>query len=526
MKMAGQRLSQVLICAFLIVLLLTGCGGSKQEQPKVLRILASSELIDLEPLLPEMEKAVKIPIRMEYAGSLDVVDRLVKGVDTDLAWPAQGASLAIYPDAKSQVLSQEKIMLSPVVVGVKSSLAEGWGWANNPSLTWRDIAERAAAGELRYMMSSSATSQTGVSALMGLSASLLGRSDPLQASDFPQVEGRLVAFLNGQALTVDAGRILSRFLERQDTMDGIIAHESTIMALNRSDNLKEKLVLIYPRDGITTSDYPLMLVNPAMRTEYNRLVMLLRSPAFQRKIMDQTLRRPANPSVALEDVFPKRLLFELAYPNQPAVFDQLRAVKAGSQADEIPSTIAAASGQERHLIFVLDISASMRTHRLDELKQAVNQVFDRLGEGQVRVTVIAYNHAVSAQATYDLDFQKPETWQSLQGFIASLQASGGTASYSALRAAYEAARRVRNMEPGLPTRVIMVTDGNSTQGMTSSQFEEYFLSTAEVKDIPANIVVVGEGEVEKYEPAALATGGFAIRAAEASLADVLFEMVK
>lgn len=527
MKMPGHRLSRVLICAVLIVLLLTSCGGAKrQEQPKVLRILASSELIDLEPLLPEMEKAVKVPIRMDYAGSIEVVDRLVKGVDTDLAWPAQSAALGVYSEVKSQVLAQEKIMLSPVVVGVKTSLAERWGWVNNPSLTWRDIAERAAVGELRYMMSSPANSQSALSALMGLSASLLGRSDPLKGSDLPQVEGKLVAFLNGQALTVDAGKLSSRFLERQATMDGIIAHESTILALNRSDRLQEKLVLVYPSEGITTSDYPLMLVNANMRSEYNRLVSLLRSPSFQKKLMDQTLRRPANPAVPAGEIFPKFTLIELPYPNQVAVLEQLRAVKAGTQSVEIPPAAVDLTSQERHLIFVLDVSASMRGRRLDELKQAVNSVIEDLGEGQVRVTVIAYNHVIAAQATYDLDLQKSETWQGLQGFIASLQASGGTASYSAMQTAYETVRRVRTMSQDLPTRVIVVTDGNSTQGMTGQQFEDFISSASDLSDIAAYIVVTCEGEVEKYEKAALATGGFAINAEETSLADVLLEMAK
>ena len=39
-------------------------------------------------------------------------------------------------------------MLSPVVLGVKQSKAEAWGWVDNPDLTWKEVVEKAGSGEL------------------------------------------------------------------------------------------------------------------------------------------------------------------------------------------------------------------------------------------------------------------------------------------------------------------------------------------------------------------------------------------
>ena len=51
-------------------------------------------------------------------------------------------------------------MLSPVVLGVKTSKARAWGWVNNPNLTWGDVAAKAGSGELHYAMTSPASSSS------------------------------------------------------------------------------------------------------------------------------------------------------------------------------------------------------------------------------------------------------------------------------------------------------------------------------------------------------------------------------
>ena len=47
-------------------------------------------------------------------------------------------------------------MLSPVVLGVKRGLAQAWGWTDG-AVTWQDIADKSAAGELHYAMTNPAS---------------------------------------------------------------------------------------------------------------------------------------------------------------------------------------------------------------------------------------------------------------------------------------------------------------------------------------------------------------------------------
>jgi Ca-activated chloride channel family protein len=67
----------------------------------------------------------------------------------DAAWFANAKYLLSSPQGQSRVKLQEKIMLSPIAVGVSESDARRHGW-DKPELklTWKDIAAAARAGKL------------------------------------------------------------------------------------------------------------------------------------------------------------------------------------------------------------------------------------------------------------------------------------------------------------------------------------------------------------------------------------------
>jgi Ca-activated chloride channel family protein len=68
------------------------------------------------------------------------------------------------PQGQARVKLQEKIMLSPVVVGVSESQAKVLGW-DQPEVaskvTWNVIAKAAQSGQLKYALSNPATSNQG-----------------------------------------------------------------------------------------------------------------------------------------------------------------------------------------------------------------------------------------------------------------------------------------------------------------------------------------------------------------------------
>ena len=285
----ARSATSLAVCAVLAVALLGACTGSgsgtqpsgpSPPGPNTLTILAGSELQDIQPILPRIERDTGLDLRFAYTGSLDGAERIARGDAGDVGWFSSGNYLTL-AGASEKVLAKESMALSPVVIGVRQSLAERWGWVNNPDVTWKDIAAKASTGELKYAMTNPAASNSGFSALVGVASAYAGTGNALTASDI-DVPG-LKEFFNGQALTAgSSGFLADAYVRSQDQLDGLINYESILLSLNAGGQLHEPLTLVYPKDGIITADYPLMLLNPAKREQYDKLVAELRTPEVQR----------------------------------------------------------------------------------------------------------------------------------------------------------------------------------------------------------------------------------------------------
>ena len=251
-------------------------GGA--NDPHGLTVLAGSELKDLEPLLPDLERATGVRLHFTYSGTLAGIDRLNAGEQFDAVWFSHAKYLVLNDASTSRVKAQEKIMLSPVVLGVKRSVAHRFGWdAKSP--TWAEIAQRAKAGEFKYAMTNPTASNSGFSAVIGVAAALAGTASALRAKDIDPE--RLRAFFNGQALTAgSSGWLADAYVRDQDALDGIINYESILLSLDKGGQLHEPLTLVFPSEGIVTADYPLVLLSSAKRAyvRHGRRVLQERAP--------------------------------------------------------------------------------------------------------------------------------------------------------------------------------------------------------------------------------------------------------
>src|ERR1700754_4878129 len=107
------------------------CQGDGGEGPSegargVLRVLAGSELADLGPILKQAERDTGGRVQMDYAGTLDGVQRLLEGKTRgryDAVWFSSNRYLSLHPGAQSRLGTATKTMSSPVVLGVRESVA-------------------------------------------------------------------------------------------------------------------------------------------------------------------------------------------------------------------------------------------------------------------------------------------------------------------------------------------------------------------------------------------------------------------
>ena len=507
-----SRLFFAVAALLLCFCFLVGCGSDTVT----MRVLAGSELKDLEPLLPDIERETGVTLEFTYSGTLDGVERITAGEPFDAAWFSHGKYLTLLEPER--IKAQERIMLSPVTMGIKRSKAEAWGWTQAP-VTWRDIAEEAAAGELRFAMTNPASSNSGFTALIGVSAAFAGGADALTKGDIPT--DALQRFFRGQALTAgSSGWLADAYVESQADLDGIINYESVLMQMNSSGRLNEPLTLIYPEEGIITADYPLMLLNDEMREPFDRVVAYLRSPEVQRRLMEETQRRPVNPEVALSGAFPDSLLVELPFPNSAEVIDKL--VFSYLDEQRVPA----------HTFFALDVSGSMEGARLADLKGAIDNLagedesvtgrFARFSARE-RVTLLPFSSDVIDVANFTVE--DPDAagadMTAIREYAESLSADGGTAIFSTLAEAYELAAEAQASDPERYYSIVVLSDGDNTEGASLTRFLNVYDGLPEAaKRIRTFTVLFGAADAESMERIAEATGGRVFDSRSAPLSSV------
>jgi Ca-activated chloride channel homolog len=483
---------------------------SKEKPAPVIpfTILAGSELKDIESgLKGDIRRAAGLDLAFTYSGTLDAVDRIASGGHFDALWVSHGKYLAMDDALKGRILAQEKTMLSPVLLGLKTSKAHALGW-DNEEPTWKDIADAAKAGKFTFGMTNPVSSNTGLTATIGLAAALARNPDALAEADLKNP--RLSDFFKGQSLTSGSSGSLAELYERdQSKVDGIINYESVLLSLNASGKLSEPLTLVYPKEGIITADYPLMLLNGARRADYDKLTVYLRSKDFQTAMSARTFRRPVNPDALAAPSIPKRTLIELPFPGRASLISALL--------DNFLSDVRI-PGCSR---YVLDLSASMQGDRLAGLKQAMLMLASNAAAGAGRYArfqnreeagIITFSDRPAPTVLFPMGSTPQEnakTRGDITQFVNALTTSGGTAIYSSIQKALTELGEERSREKAKRYyTVVLMTDGQNNRGLTKAEFIDWYHSRgANVGGIPVFPILFGEGSASELGELANLTGG-------------------
>lgn len=484
-----MRLPVLLLVAAAV---LGGCTTGTPE-PAALTVLASSELADLEPLLADLRRDTGVELKLDRRGTIRAAEELAAGgADHDLAWLSTNRYLAL---KGVDLPLSTPTMLSPLVLGVKAGKAGALRGAS-----WADVASRAAAGELRFGMADPRVSGSGMAALIGVATAAAGTGAALRPEDVTC--DKLQGFLTGQAFGASgAAEVGDEYVRRQDDVDAVVAYESTVLSLNASGRLREPLEVVYPKDGIVLSDYPLMLLKPDKRAAYDRAVEWLRSPSAQRAIMERTSRRPVDPQVQRTEELREPIGTALYFPGTQEVLNSLLAAYDRA-------------GEQGRVVFVLDHSTSMAGPRIAGLREAFATLgraggFDRFRVGE---TVVLVRFAGTVMEERSIVVRQAADLEVLAGALASAElADDGTAIWSALDHAY------RIVGDGT---VVLMTDGENNAGMSADEF------LGKWPDPPARTYAIRFGEADPVEldRVARATGGRVVDATTGSLLEAVKEI--
>ncbi|WP_017572086.1 substrate-binding domain-containing protein [Nocardiopsis halotolerans] len=519
-----------------VALVAAGCVVLRMGPDVTLRVLAGSEIADLEPLLEEVEERTGVAVELEYTGTLDGMARIAsgdregEGGEYDAVWFASNRYLGLDEGGRSAVHVRTSIMVSPVVLGVRADRARELGWTDGAEVTWTDVHRAVAEEGFTYGMTNPGASNSGFSALIGVASAMADTGAALRSEDVEQVGPELAEFFSGQEMTAGSSGWLAdafvRRAERSRPVDGLINYESVILSLNASDSLNEPLTVVYPSDGVVTADYPLTLLSDPSEEAlegYGLLVEDLTSTRTQQRIADQTWRRPVTAGAELSPPVPS--LVELPFPTSREVVDGL------------VGDYAASLRRPARTVYVLDVSGSMEGERLDELQAALGALTGASGgslasstqsfQEREEVTLLPFATEPASPLTFVVEAGVvDEVNAELSEAVAGLEAGGDTAAYDALVRAYELLEEgYAGPEDERLMSVVLMTDGEVNRGTTLDEFGVSLSGRPDaVETVPVFTVLFGESDVPEMTELAELTGGQVFDAREQDLEQVFREI--
>lgn len=483
---------------------LTACAA-----PQTFTILSGSENQTFEPLLEAFGKQNNVQVKMVYKGSVDIMNLM--GTDEikqyDAVWPSNSVWISM-GDKNHMIKNAQSIMYSPIVFGVRKSVAEGLGLTKE-DVSVQDILKLIQDKKFTFMMTSATQSNSGACAYIGFINALLG--DPVSISEAdlqkPELQSQLKALLSGvNRSSGSSGWLKDLFLK--GGYDAMVNYESVMIEANQALVAagQEPLYLVYPKDGLAVADYPLGLVDRGdanSQAVFNKLTEYLLSADVQKQILALGRRTGGGMAGADPKVFNPDWGIDSAKTltgiRMPAPDVVLSALQLYQSALKKPS----------FTVYCLDFSGSMTGEGEEQLKKAMNMLMDQdsakqyllqATPGDVSV-VIPFSSGVLDELR--VDGNDNGKLKELAGRIEAIKPDGQTDIYSPAIEAVNLISKVNTEE--YFCAIVLLTDGNSNTGASYRQFEDAYAKLG--KDIPLFAIELGDANPEQLKPLADLTRG-------------------
>lgn len=504
-----------------LTLCLEGCGSAavqgKTEADQfyqggsfggeTLQILSGSENEALSDILKACAKETGVSIAMTYKGSVDIMNELESGAEAyDAVWPASSLWISL-GDKQHLVKYNEAISKSPVVFGIRESLAKELNLMDR-EVSAKEILDDIEKGKLSFCMTSATQSNSGASAYIGFLYALLGKSEGLTEADLdePNLKNDISSLLSGIDRSSGSSDWLKDMFLAGD-FDAMVNYESLIIEANQQlvEEGREPLYVVYPYDGLSLADSPLGYVDHGEKKKqkaFQKVQEYLLSKEVQSEI-EKTGRRTDIAGVSKEnqDVFraewgidTERILSPITMPSEQVLRKALNLYQTNFRKPSLN-------------IYCLDYSGSMAGEGNQQLVEAMGQILLQenakknllqASEGEVNL-IITFNSEVidvyQAESAGEADLK-----QLYDSFCAE-QPDGGTDMYLALEKGLQLIEDSYDLSAYTPALILM-TDGESMDS-NKQEFEDLYMEKN--LDIPVFSIMFGEADSTQLEELAQLT---------------------
>lgn len=467
-------------------------SSTNLKSDNTFKLISSTENKDIENELKNFAKNEGINLEIDYAGTIDIMQKLNKGEEYDAVWASNSIWLYMLDSTKVKTSNSKSTSINPVVFGITKQKAEELGFVNKDIYT-KDIVDAIKDGKIKFSMSNPTQTNTGATAYLGLLATLAGNPEVLRESNLEDenLKSDLTSLFTGLERSSGSEDFLEE-LFLKGNYEAVVTYEFSIINMNKKlvAQGKEPLYILYPVDGVSISDSPLAYIkqgNGEKEEFFKKLQSYVLSDEGQ-KILASNGRRTWYGGVKSDvdqTIFNKdwgidttKYIVPLKYPNTEIIKKALSMYQT-----ELRKPV--------HTVFCLDYSGSMSGKGYSQLKEAMDYILDEQKASQDmlqfaskdKITVIPFNGKVIDVWNTDNGVNTEELIKN----ISTLKPSGSTNIYDTSKTALE---ELKNDDLNTyNVSVILMTDGMSNVG-SYTEFSEYYNRLG--KDIPVYSIMFGD----------------------------------
>ena len=441
-------------------------------------------------------------VEIVYADNLEIVDKLNSKEKYDAIW----ASNSIWLDMLEGVSTsdQKSTSITPITFGIKKSKAQELGLIGK-NVTMKDLLELIKSGKLTFSMANPVTTNSGASSYLNILSTLAGNPDVLTSKDLKNTKlaSDLKTFFSGLVRTSGDEDFLETSFINGD-YDAAFTYEASIININKElERLgKEVLYAIYPVDGVSIADSPLVYINnrnDKKREAFLKLQEYILSGEGQDVLLNLGRRTwyGGTTDNAPKNIFNKnwgidttKYISPIKYPSNDVIKEALMLYQTKLR-------------KPVHVVFCLDYSGSMYGEGIEELKNAMEYIFSEKAAANLiqftaedKIDVIAFESNVHNPWS-----AKGDNTNYLLNKINNQELGGATALYRAAQAAIKALKDETN---DYNLSVILMTDGEGNVG-TFKELSDYYKSVG--REIPIYSITFGYADYEQLNKMAELSNG-------------------
>lgn len=461
-----------------------------QSSKATFKIIASTENKDIENILQNYANKNNIDLEIDYAGTIEIMDKLNQGEEYDAVWCSNSIWLYMLNDDVT-VKNSKSTSINPVVFGIKKSKAQELGFIGKDVYT-KDILNAIKQGKLKFSMSSPTQTNTGATAYLGFVSTLAGNPEVLTEKNLTDetLKSELTQLYSGVTRSSGSDEFLEEMFLNGD-YEAVVTYESSIININKQleKQGKEALYIIYAKDGVSISDSPFAYIDHKDDTkaeQFSKLQSYVLSDEGQQELV-KTGRRVwfggtnenADKSVFNPDwgIDTTQYIVPVKYPSTTVIKQALSIYQT-----ELRKPI--------HIVFCLDYSGSMYGKGITELKEAMQYILDEEEASKDllqfskkdKITIIPFTHEIleTYSTTNGTDTEK------LIQKISETEVGGGTDIYLPVIEALNILDK-EDLDT-YNTSIVLMSDGASNYNRMA-QLQQTYRKIG--KDIPVFSIMFG-----------------------------------